>query len=165
MDWLSDILGGGGEESVSKEQREENRLAREFIREQGKEARKDVLRLFPQGTAARGAGGQAAIDVYRGMLPAQSQAFQQGNLAAQRQLQAGQGTYQSAILGTPQQGRQFVKPQMMNPDMSFIPTTIPQQLQGGGPPPLELSDNPGKGKGKGKNRNNAITNGLGGQNP
>ena len=63
------------------------------------QARGELMQLFPAAQENAQAGFQGALDVFGQSLPAQTQAFQQGNVNAQQQLLAGLPQIQNAILG------------------------------------------------------------------
>lgn len=63
------------------------------------QARTDLFKLFPAAQGNAEAGFQSALNIFSQSIPAQTQAFQQGNVAAQQQILAGLPQFQNAILG------------------------------------------------------------------
>jgi hypothetical protein len=117
-----DELFGDQGKGAAKSQAAQNAADREFIAKQVAQARGDIFPLFQSAQDVRGGGTQAALDVLRGSIPEQAQVFQSGNVGAQQALLGGQGNFQRAILGLPQeqQGTQSV-----GFDTSFFPSSLP----------------------------------------
>jgi hypothetical protein len=85
---------------------EANRLSAEareasqaYIEEASRQARGDILELFPAAQQSRQTGIGAQMDFLRQAVPVQTNLFQQGNVAAQEQLARGLPQIQNAILG------------------------------------------------------------------
>lgn len=108
-----------------REQRRQNESNEAFIREQAGKARQDILPLFDNAAQNRILGSQAALDIFGQSLPAQAQAFQQGNVGAQQSLLAGLPQVQNAILGNPVD-LSGLQPQQLNVDTSFMQQQLPQ---------------------------------------
>ncbi|MBL4622905.1 MAG: hypothetical protein JKY89_10945 [Immundisolibacteraceae bacterium] len=89
-------------------------------------ARDDLFKLFPAAQENAAAGFQSALDVFGQSLPAQSQVFQQGNVAAQQQLLSGLPQFQNAILGGNVDLSQLQPTQLQQPDLSFFQQQLPQ---------------------------------------
>lgn len=70
-----------------------------FIEKNIQQARGDLFRLFPQAQESRRAGAQAGLDLFSQSIPAQMNAFQDGNVAAQNTLIQGLPQVQNALLG------------------------------------------------------------------
>ncbi len=101
---FSDIIStifGGVDTSRQEQQAAANVATEQAIREGTQQARRDVLGIFPQAQQARGLGFQGALDILSQSIPAQLQAFQQGNIGAQGQVITGLPQFQAAILGQP----------------------------------------------------------------
>jgi hypothetical protein len=92
-----------------------------------KQARGDLERLFPQAQQSLLQGYQGAADIFGQSLPAQTQAFQQGNLAAQQHILAGMPQMQNAILGGPVDYSAFQATAINPGDLSFFQQQLPQQ--------------------------------------
>jgi hypothetical protein len=91
MGFLSGItnsLFGGTDDSGIKAQQKSNDASQAYIRQQTGQARGDAGQLYQQGDYARNLGINLAMALMGQALPQQY-----------RQLQAGQGDYQNAILG------------------------------------------------------------------
>lgn len=104
---------GGRDTSAQELQAAANREATRRIDVGTQQARQDILGLFPQGDIQRNLGFQGALDVFGQTIPAQTAAFQAGNIGAQQNLLTGLPQFQQAILGGPV-------------DLSALqPTTVP----------------------------------------
>jgi hypothetical protein len=73
--------------------------ARAFTEQQQAQARADLQHLFPQAQQRQQQGFQGALDAFKTTLPAQTQAFSQGNQQAQGTIAAGLPQIQRALLG------------------------------------------------------------------
>ncbi len=122
-DLISTIFGGT-DTSAQEQQAAANAASRRAIGAGTQQARQDVLGLFPQAQQARNLGFQGALDVLSGSLPAQLQAFQQGNVGAQQNLLAGLPQFQQAILGG-QVDLSALQPTTITPQTDFISQTLP----------------------------------------
>ena len=60
-------------------------------------ARQDLELLFPQAQQSANQGFQSALDVFGQSVPAQSNAFQQGNIGAQQAILSGLPQIQNAL--------------------------------------------------------------------
>jgi len=100
--------------------------AAEETRRSTEQAREDLFKLFPAAQENAAAGFQGALDIFGQSLPAQSQVFQQGNVAAQQQLLAGLPQFQNAILGGNVDFNQLQPTQLQQPDLSFFQRQLPQ---------------------------------------
>ena len=89
------------------------------------EARADVNRLFPQAQMAGQQGFQAALDVFGQSVPAQQQAFQGGNVAAQQQILNGLPQIQNALFGNQVDLSQLQAYQAPQQDYSFLQQQLP----------------------------------------
>lgn len=124
MGFFSDILGGT-DDSAQKRQLKQNQKARELIERNTKQARADILKLFPAGDEARNIGLQRAAGVVAGTAPRQSQAIRQSNVFAQQQLLRGLPQIQNAILGR-DVNLGGLKAQVIKPDFTFLRQKFPQ---------------------------------------
>lgn len=88
------------ERSVESQERQRAE-AQAFIEKSIKQARGDLFKLFPSAQKSLQTGIQAGLDIFKQSIPQQFQSFQQGNIAAQRQLIGGLQPQQAAILGQP----------------------------------------------------------------
>ena len=84
------------------------------------EARADLFKLFPASQDALSTGYKGAADIFGQSAPQQADIFQQGNVAAQRQIAAGMPQFQNAILGGQVDYNQFQPTQLQQPDFSFM---------------------------------------------
>lgn len=121
---ISDFLFGGVDTSAQELQRQANLEAQRAINVSTQQARADVLGLFPEASQARNLGFQAALDVLGQSIPAQLQAFQQGNVGAQQNILAGLPQFRSAILGGQFDPSAF-QPTTLGFDAGFAQQTLP----------------------------------------
>lgn len=89
-------------------------------------ARLDVNRLFPQAQLTGQQGFQSALNVFGDSLPAQTDVFQQGNVAAQQAILSGLPQIQNALFGNQVDLSQLQPFQVQQPDLSFFNQTLPQ---------------------------------------
>jgi hypothetical protein len=106
------------------------------------EAREDLFKLFPAAQQNAQQGFQGALDVFGQVVPAQQQAFQGGNLAAQQQILAGLPQIQNAILGNQVDFSQLQPFQSPQQDLSFLQQQLPQFIDPFAPQPSEMTVNP-----------------------
>jgi hypothetical protein len=123
---LRDKITGKSEKEAGKAKEKAARDAAELIRQQTEKAREDIFQLFPMSQQNLQQGYQGALDVFGQALPAQTQTFQGGNVAAQQALLSGLPQMQNAILGNPVDYSQFQPVQLQQPDLSFFNQTLPQ---------------------------------------
>jgi hypothetical protein len=126
MTKIVDTFFGGAEKKAGKAVANAARDAQKIIRENTAQARSDISTLFPSAAENVTQGFQGALDVFGQALPAQTQAFQQGNIAAQQQLLAGLPQFQNAILGGQVDYSQLQPTQLQTPDLSFFQQQLPQ---------------------------------------
>lgn len=128
---MSSIFGGGtssaSEQSVANQQ-QANAATQRFIEQQAGQARADVSSLFPGAQQVQAQGAQGALDVIGQGIPAQLQAFQQGNVGAQQALQTTLPQFQAAILGQPVDFSAF-QPVDLGFDASFLQGLQAPQIQ------------------------------------
>lgn len=99
MSIIKDTFFGGAEKKAAKAVEKNTREAQQILQENLETARGEAIPLF-QGAEQNLLGGfQGALDVFGQSLPAQTQAFQQGNVNAQQQLLAGLPQIQNALFG------------------------------------------------------------------
>lgn len=95
-------------------------------------ARQDLELLFPQAQQSANQGFQSALDVFGQSVPAQSNAFQQGNIGAQQAILSGLPQIQNALFGNQVDFSQMQPFQVQQPDTSFLnqqtPVTIQNQI-------------------------------------
>ena len=89
------------------------------------QARNDLFKLFPSAQQAGQQGFQSALDVYGQSVPAQQQAFQGGNVAAQNQILAGLPQMQNALFGNQVDMSQFQAYNPQQQDLSFLNQQLP----------------------------------------
>lgn len=126
MSVIKDTFFGGAEKKAAKAQTKALEQSQDLIREGIKEGREAINLFGPQAIQSGQQGFQAALDVFGQSLPAQTQAFQGGNVAAQQALLAGLPQIQNAILGG-QVNLSGLQPfQQQLPDLSFFQQQLPQ---------------------------------------
>lgn len=147
MSKVVDTFFGGAEKKAGQVQAQAAREGQQFVRQGVNEARADIARLFPLAGQQQQAGFQGALDVFRSSMPAQQQAFQGGNVAAQQALIQGLPQIQNAILGNPVNlgGIQAYQAPLQN---NFIPQQLPDfsQFQGAQQPVYTTAAQTGRGE-------------------
>lgn len=142
MGIFSSIFGGGTSKASRESQAAQERanLATErFIREQTGLAREDVQRLFPAAQELRGEGFAGALELIGAGVGPTLEAFQAGNVGAQRALASTLPQIQNALLGLPTTG---FEPTALDIDEGLLarlgrggaPATTPEFIS---PPPLD----------------------------
>lgn len=116
---------GGTDKSALKAQTKANAATKEFIAQQAGAAREDILRLAPASEEARNLGFQGALDVFGQSVPQQLQAFQGGNVGAQRQIAAGTPQAINALLGQPVD-LSVLQPQTLDLNTQFAQQQLPE---------------------------------------
>jgi len=91
-----------------------------LTREGTAQARSDLLSLFPDAIQSGQQGFQAAANVFRDVVPQQSDIFQRGNINAQNTLLAGLPQQQNAILGGNVNFGALQPTTQFQPDFSFL---------------------------------------------
>ena len=120
------VASSKASKSAAKASGEASDTAAAETRRATAEARKDLFKLFPAAQQNAQQGFQGAADVFGQSLPAQAQAFQQGNVGAQQALLAGLPQFQNAILGNAVDFSQLQPVQQQQPDLSFFQQQLPQ---------------------------------------
>lgn len=124
----SALLGGAasawGNKKASEASERESRKARQATEAASGQARADVMSLFPSAQFSAQQGYQNALDMFKRSLPAQTQAFQQGNVGAQQAILAGLPQIQNAILGQQVDYSAF-QPRAVDFDVRSILSGIP----------------------------------------
>lgn len=124
------LLGAVSSRSASKRatkaQEGAARTASEETRRAVTQARGDLFKLFPAAQQNLQQGFQGALDIFGQTLPAQTQTFQAGNVAAQQQLLSGLPQFQQAILGGNIDFSQLQPTQLQQPDLGFFQQQLPQ---------------------------------------
>jgi len=118
-------LGSKASSDASKASSKASASASAITKEAADRAKKDSTKLFSQAREDSQRGFQGALDVFSQSLPAQTQVFQQGNIAAQEQLLAGLPQFQNAILGGNIDFSQLQPTQVQTPDLGFFSQTLP----------------------------------------
>lgn len=127
MSIIKDTFFGGAEKKAAKAQQKGIEKGIEATERAAKQARQDLFNIFPQSRQDIQQGFQGALDVFGQSLPAQTQAFQQGNVGAQQTLLAGLPQIQNALLGGAIDFSQL-QPQRLDIDTSFFQQQLPQQV-------------------------------------
>jgi hypothetical protein len=99
MSVITDTFFGGAEKDAARAQQAGIESGIQATKEATAEAKADINRLFPQAQASATQGFQGAADLFSQAIPAQMDAFQQGNIGAQQAILAGLPQMQNAILG------------------------------------------------------------------
>ena len=129
MTKLLDPFFGGSERKAAKAQTKALEQGQQFVRQGQQQARQDIQQIFPQAQQSLQQGFQGALDIFGQSIPAQTNVFQQGNLAAQQSIAAGLPQFQNAILGGQVDFSQFQPRQLQTPDLSFLQRQLPQLAQ------------------------------------
>lgn len=117
----SAVIGAVGSSVAGKKAAKAAERGQDILAASRDEARADVNRLFPQAQERQGQAQRDFREFLAGqVLPQQTQPFQQGNMAAQQQVQRGLSATQAAILGLAPdlsgfQARSFAPPQFNLP--------------------------------------------------
>lgn len=101
MGFVKDTFFGGAEKKAARQQQASLKESQELVRQGTEQARRDILNLYPQAQQNILAGLGSAVDLLQSSYPAQAQAFQQGNVAAQNLLAGSLPQFRNAILGGP----------------------------------------------------------------
>lgn len=101
MSSVKDFLFGGESTKGIKFQRADNERRQEFIEQQLKQGREDVLNIFPKGQEALQQGYRAAVDVARRAPATQLNVLRDASQQAQEVLYGGMDEYRRAIMGLP----------------------------------------------------------------
>lgn len=129
---------GGAEKDAAKAQTQALEQGQQITKESAAQARADLFKLFPAAQQNVQQGFQGALDVFGQSLPAQLQAFQGGNVAAQEQLISGLPQFQNAILGGNVDFSQFQPTQLQQPDLSFFQQQLAQPVDPFAPGPAQM---------------------------
>ena len=124
MSIIKDTFFGGAEKKAAKAQQKGIESGIRATEQATTRARKDLGELFPQARQDVQRGFQGALDVFGQSLPAQTQAFQQGNVGAQQTLINALPQIQNAILGGQVDLSSF-QPQKVDVDTSFFQQDLP----------------------------------------
>ena len=103
-----------------------SRAASAETRRAADEARGDINRIFPSAQRTGQEGFQSALDVFGQSLPAQTDAFTQGNVGAQQAILSGLPQIQNALLGGNVDFSQLQPFESQSPDLGFFQQTLPQ---------------------------------------
>lgn len=129
MSIIKDTFFGGAEKKAAKAQQKGIEKGIQATQQATNQARQDINRLYPAAQENLLAGFQGALDVFGQSLPAQTQAFQQGNVNAQQSLLAGLPMMQNAILGG-QIDYSQLQPRQVNVNTDFFSQQLPQFTSG-----------------------------------
>jgi len=121
-----DKITGKSEKEAGQKKADAANEAAQIIREQTEKAREDIFKLFPAAQQDLRGGFQGALDIFGQSLPAQTNVFQQGNVAAQQQLLAGLPQFQNAIFGNQVDFGALQPTQIQTPDLGFFQQQLPQ---------------------------------------
>jgi|TARA_R110000823_G_scaffold19034_1_gene59059 hypothetical protein len=125
MSIIKDTFFGGAEKKAAEAQeRGLDRSIEEFAKGT-KQAREDVMSLYPSAENNLQAGAQGALDVMGQFLPQQADVFQQGNMNAQSQIAGGLPQIQNALMGGAIDYSQF-QPKQVNYDPSVFSQQLPE---------------------------------------
>lgn len=126
MSIIKDTFFGGAEKKAAKAVVQSNKEAQQILKENMAEAKGEAIPLF-QGAEKNLLGGfQGALDVFGQSLPAQTQAFRQGNVNAQQQLLAGMPQFQNALMGNQVDYRAFQPQSVDTSNLGFFQQQLPQ---------------------------------------
>ena len=146
MSSIVDTLFGGTDKTSLKQQKRDNAVIRDYVREMQGQSRDDIMSLWPGVSDNRNMGYQAALDIFGQSMPQQASLFQQGNVGAQNMLLSGLNPYTQAILGQPID-MSGMQPMQFQYDPSFMQQQLPQftqpsQLLGGQDPAASTQASP-----------------------
>ena len=125
MSIVKDTFFGGAEKKAAKASQKGIEAGQRRIEEGTKQARSDIMNLFPSAEANAQKGYQSALDVFGQFMPQQADVFQQGNVAAQNQILAGMPQAQNALMGGAVDYSQF-QPTQLNYDPSMFQQQLPE---------------------------------------
>jgi hypothetical protein len=128
MSFIKDVFFGGAEQDAARVQADALEQSQLFTREGVDQARSDVNQLFPAATQNANQGFQGALDIFGQSAPAQLNALQGGNVAAQNQILAGMPQFQNAILGNQVDTSQFQPFQGSGQDLGFLQQQLPETI-------------------------------------
>jgi hypothetical protein len=158
MGSVTDFLFGGESSKGIKFQRDDNARRQQFIEDQLKIGREDVLDLYPRGDEALRQGYKAGINVAKRAPGARINLLQDSSRQAQEALYGGMNEYKRAIMGLPSKlndnpynNSQGLRPTVIgqsNPDIAMGPfknSPMPDFLQAPAPAPRSASQDPSTG--------------------
>jgi len=126
MSFIKDTFFGGAEKKAAQAQQKGIERGIETTEAATEQARQDLFKLFPAAQQNAQLGFQGALDIFGQSLPAQTDAFQQGNVGAQQQLLAGLPQQQNALFGNQVDFSQLQPVQVQTPDLGFFQQQLPQ---------------------------------------
>ncbi len=100
MSLFDDLFGGTDKFSAEETIRSNARRADDVVR-LAERARGDVMKLFPQSQNVLSQGIDSALGVQRDFMPAQIDAYKQGNQQAQKSTMQGLAGINAALMGLP----------------------------------------------------------------
>ena len=128
---VSGIIGAKGAKDAAGAQIDAAKEGQALITEAADKAKAEVIPIFRQARRDAQAGFEAGLGVVKEAVPAQIDAFQQGNVGAQETLLAGFQPFQQALLGL-QPDLSGIQPLQINADTSFLDKELAVS-----PPPSE----------------------------
>jgi len=134
MSIIKDTFFGGAEKKAAKAQQKGIEKGIAATQAATRKAEGQLMDIFPAAQQNLAQGFQGALDVFGQSLPAQTQAFQQGNIGAQQQLLAGLPQIQNALFGNQVDFSQL-QPTQIQPDLGFAQQQLPQFVDPFAPPP------------------------------
>ena len=130
---VTTVAGAVSSRNASKKaasaQKSAAKTAAEQTTQSASQARQDLFDIFPQAQQTAQQGFQGALDVFGQSLPAQTSAFQQGNVGAQQAILQGLPQIQNALFGGNVDFGQLQPFQVQQPDLGFFQQTLPQVQQ------------------------------------
>lgn len=141
MSIIKDTFFGGAEKKAAKAQQKGIEKGIQATQAATRQARGDLMQLFPAAQQNLQQGFQGALDVFGQSIPAQTQALQQGNVGAQQQLLAGLPQIQNALLGGQIDFNQL-QPVNVQPDLGFTQQQLPEFVNPFAPNPANTTVTP-----------------------
>lgn len=138
MTIIKDVFFGGAEKKAAQAQQKGIEAGIDATQQATAQARSDLFKLFPAAQQNIQQGFQGALDVFGQSIPAQTQAFQQGNVGAQQQLLAGLPQIQNALLGGAIDYSQL-QPVNVQADLGFAQQQLPQFVDPFNPTPDQVA--------------------------
>jgi len=86
MGFIRDNFLGGAEKRAAKDVVKGVEAGQDFIRQGTAQARGDIQNIFPAAQQALQGGFTGAANIFGQAIPQQANVFQQGNVAAQQQI-------------------------------------------------------------------------------
>lgn len=141
MSIIKDTFFGGAEKKAAKAQQKGREKGIAATQAATRKAEGQLMDIFPAAQQNLQQGFQGALDVFGQSLPAQTQAFQQGNVGAQQQLLAGLPQIQNALFGNQVEFSQL-QPTQIQPDLGFAQQQLPDFVNPFAPNPANTTVTP-----------------------